>query len=216
MIGVSFFNGSNVVSRLCHIFEVDDLHAAGRPIQDIPSTIEKAPSDTSSTQFRGGAGVFDAPRADGKKHSGVDIVANQSSTDKNLYRVMAVKGGTVAYARTNGSQHEGYGYTVVIDHGDGFYSLYAHLATNASRTLVSLGDTVTAGKVIGYIFDPATGETASGNAQSESVATWDRLQIHFELIQAPKGRTSTGGLGPIKSGGATVDPTARLKDLGYR
>ena len=192
-----------------------DVGALRSRQDDLPSTIEKAPTDKTSTQFRGGAGVFGAPRADGKTHSGVDIVANQSSTDKNLYRVMAVKGGTVAYARTNGAAAEGYGYTLVVDHGDGFYSLYAHLATNASKDLVKLGDNITAGQVIGYMFDPETGETSSGNAQSESVAAWDRMQIHFELIKAPKGRTSTGGLGPIKADATVVDPTSRLRDFGY-
>jgi hypothetical protein len=183
---------------------------------DIPSTIAVAPTDTTSTQFRGGAGRYGQPRTGGKTHSGVDIVANQSSLDPELYRVMAMHDGKVAYARVNGTQEDGYGYTVVIDHGDGFYSLYAHLAINASKDLVKIGDDVKAGKVIGYIFDPVKNEPASGNARSESVVSWDKLQTHVELFTAPAGRSSSGALAPLRTGGATVDPTVRLKDLGYK
>lgn len=182
----------------------------------IPSTIAVAPTDTTSTQFRGGPGRFGQPRTGGKTHSGVDIVANQSSLDRELYRVMAMHDGKIAYARVNGTQEDGYGYTVVIDHGDGFYSLYAHLAINASKDLVKLGDNVKAGKVIGYIFDPTTNEPASGNARSESVLSWDKLQTHVELFTAPTGRSSSTALAPLRTGGETVDPTVRLKDLGYK
>ena len=41
----------------------------------------------------------------------------------------------------------GYGYTVVISHGNGFTTLYAHQSTIA----VSSGESVAGGDVIGYV-----------------------------------------------------------------
>ena len=56
---------------------------------------------------------------------------------------IAVTGGTVLSA---GAQ-SGYGNTVVINHGNGLATLYAH----QSRMAVSAGQTVSRGETIGYI-----------------------------------------------------------------
>src|ERR1700719_3501027 len=73
------------------------------------------PTNTARTLLRGHEGVFAAPRGGGKTHTGVDIVANQSSMNKSIYQVVAVADGTVAYAMTNGENPgEGYGYTVIV------------------------------------------------------------------------------------------------------
>lgn len=60
-------------------------------------------------------------------------------------RVVASAGGTVLesyYSTSNG-----YGHVIVIGHGDGWQTRYAHL----SARLVSQGETVTRGKVIGEV-----------------------------------------------------------------
>ncbi len=57
--------------------------------------------------------------------------------------IYAVKGGVVETARYSSS----YGYYVVIDHGAGVKTLYAH----ASKLCVSAGQTVTQGQTIAYV-----------------------------------------------------------------
>lgn len=72
-----------------------------------------------------------------KMHQGVDM--NGSLGDP----IRAANGGTVILAGAKG----GYGTTVMIDHGGGMVTLYAH----QSKLAVSTGDRVSAGEVIGYV-----------------------------------------------------------------
>jgi murein hydrolase activator len=64
--------------------------------------------------------------------------------------VMAVHGGTVAYA----DLFSGYANLVIVEHADGAYSLYGHLATTA----VKKGDRVEAGTTVG-----TAGRNPAGN-----------------------------------------------------
>ena len=64
--------------------------------------------------------------------------------------IMAVHGGTVAYA----DLFSGYANLVIIEHADGAYSLYGHLATTA----VKKGDRVEAGTTVG-----TAGRNPAGN-----------------------------------------------------
>lgn len=73
----------------------------------------------------------------GKLHGGIDLTAPEGTAYK------AVHGGTVKVASWWG----GFGNTVVIDHGNGIETIYAH----SSRVLVKVGQTVNAGDVIGEI-----------------------------------------------------------------
>ncbi len=72
-------------------------------------------------------------------HSGLDIGAGYGSA------VVASDGGTVIMADVNG----GYGNCVMINHGNGYYTLYGHLSGYA----VSEGEAVGQGQVIGYVGD---------------------------------------------------------------
>ena len=74
-----------------------------------------------------------------KLHSGVDI-ASSGISGSSIY---AAKGGTVMKAGYN----RGYGNYVVIDHGDGYATLYGH----ASSLCVSAGQVVSKGDVLGYV-----------------------------------------------------------------
>ncbi len=95
---------------------------------------------------------FGAPRG-GRRHRGIDIAASSGTA------VRAVAAGRVVYA---GSGMRGYGKTVIVDHGSGLSSLYAH----NSRVLVRHGQRVEPGQQIARV-----GRT--GNATSD--------HCHFEI-----------------------------------
>ena len=182
-----------------------------------PPPLDKAPTDTGKSLMRGEVGSFGWNRGGDKKHTGLDIVANQSNEDKETYRVMAVRRGKVAYARFNGeAEDKGFGFTIILDHGDGYYTMYAHLATKASEGKVKLGQEVNAGDVIGYMADPKNGELSSGNVRADVVKTYDKIQLHFELFTAEKGRSSTTTIAVIKKDGKLVDPTPLLAKFEYK
>ena len=74
---------------------------------------------------------------DQRFHNGVDL-ANVSGTP-----IYAARAGTV----TVSTYESGYGNYCVINHGDGFSSLYAHMTND----VVSVGQTVAQGQLIGYM-----------------------------------------------------------------
>lgn len=180
----------------------------------IDDVILVSPTRIPDSLLRGSEGKFAAPRGGGKSHQGIDIVANKSSEDKEIYRVMATGSGVVAYSRINGTEDTGYGFTVVIDHKNGFYTLYAHLAIHASAGLAEVGQAVVAGATIGYLADLVNGELSSGNARK--VLPYDKIQLHFECFEAEPGLSSTGGLAQIFAGRTLDDPTNRLLGFGYQ
>jgi murein DD-endopeptidase MepM/ murein hydrolase activator NlpD len=73
----------------------------------------------------------------GRMHAGVDLAAPQGTP------IYAMHAGTVVLSRWEG----GYGYAVIIDHGDGVKSLYGH----TSQLLVSEGQEVSAGERIALV-----------------------------------------------------------------
>ncbi len=76
---------------------------------------------------------------------GIEIRSKEGS------EIRAVMDGTVAYA----DWLKGYGLVLILDHPNGFFSLYAH----ASKLLTSVGSRVHAGEVIGETGDTGmTGE----------------------------------------------------------
>jgi murein DD-endopeptidase MepM/ murein hydrolase activator NlpD len=86
------------------------------------------------------------------KNNGIDINGRYGDN------VFAVAPGKVAYA----DRFMGYGNLVLIDHLDGYYSLYGHL----SEILVRVGDEVSVGRIIGRV-----GESGSLSGP----------MLHFEL-----------------------------------
>jgi murein DD-endopeptidase MepM/ murein hydrolase activator NlpD len=83
--------------------------------------------------------------------------------------IMAAAGGTVTIAQGNGAWNGGYGNYVVVSHGNGSQTLYAHM----SKVSVYDGETVAQGEVIGYV--GSTGESTGPH-------------LHFEIrngIQNP-------------------------------
>ncbi len=72
----------------------------------------------------------------GRMHTGIDISAGSGTP------IRAAKGGTVISAGSNG----GYGLAVVIDHGGGLSTLYAHMSSMGVS-----GGSVSQGEVIGRV-----------------------------------------------------------------
>lgn len=187
-----------------------------------PATaLTTAPTDTSKTFIRKGFGEWGSTRKGGI-HKGADIVVNASYSDDRPYTVYPMAAGKVAYSRLNGTQTTGYGNVVVVDHGSGCYSLYAHLANEpftpmqaGGNLLVKVGDQVTTRNRIGYFVDIKADVDSSGNAQN--TAPEARHQVHVAFIRAPSGRTSTTSLAAIIGNeGMIVDPTLFLKSMGYQ
>jgi murein DD-endopeptidase MepM/ murein hydrolase activator NlpD len=73
----------------------------------------------------------------GKLHAGIDIAAPTGTP------ILAAKAGEILFT----GRYGGYGNLVVVDHGDGAVSLYAH----QSRIAVSEGQQVNQGEVLGYV-----------------------------------------------------------------
>lgn len=91
-------------------------------------------------------------------HKGIDMDLGDNTP------ILASQSGTVEFASfgTSGSGFYGYGNCVVINHHNGFWTLYGHL----SRIHVRVGDQVQRGQVIGII----------GNTGKST-----RTHLHFEI-----------------------------------
>lgn len=93
----------------------------------------------------------------GKAHKGVDLW----SVTEEKTPIRAAQSGAVIEA---GSTRSGYGRMVVIDHGDGLHTYYAHLRS----ILVTPGQQVETGDVVGYMGN--TGDSTG-------------YHLHFEVRQ---------------------------------
>lgn len=98
-------------------------------------------------------------------HKGIDI-ANRAAPD-----VLAADSGTVVDATGSGG---GYGIMVVIDHGNGYQTLYAHL----SQLYVKAGQTVRRGDSLGKM--GSTGRSTG-------------IHLHFEVM------SSAGKINPLEA-----------------
>jgi len=113
---------------------------------------ERMPGSSLAWPIRGEILSGYGERRRGHRHSGLDIRGKPGDL------VTAAAAGTVVYASTM----RGYGKTVILDHGAGVETLYAH----ARDLLVRVGDRVSSGDAIARV-----GRT--GNATTE--------HCHFEV-----------------------------------
>jgi murein DD-endopeptidase MepM/ murein hydrolase activator NlpD len=166
----------------------------------------------------------------------------------NNLAIYVIADGKVAYARMNspglcprgvkvcGPEYwrSGLGLTIIVDHGNGVYSLYAHLAQDAGRSCsiyevdddlykmaVQRGDPVKKGQLIGYmgqvdyrygIAKPEPADGVTGNAANELS---EAVQVHFELFLAKPGRGSDFLVSEIvpKEDRGIIDPTKFISGL---
>lgn len=96
---------------------------------------------------------------DVRQHTGIDIGASYG-TD-----VLAADGGTVINSGWSG----GYGNCIIIDHGKGNKTLYAHM----SKLLVSTGQTVAQGQTIGLV--GSTGNSTGPHLHFETYVNGSRV-----------------------------------------
>ncbi len=128
-------------------------------------TYEDVPEDTDSAETAEAAagddlfimpaqGVLTSPFGSrwGRQHTGIDIGAQQG-TD-----VVAAKSGLVIYS----GWADGYGYYIILDHGDGLKTAYGHCST----LFVNEGDYVLKGQKI-------AGVGSTGNSTGP--------HLHFEV-----------------------------------
>lgn len=94
-------------------------------------------------------------------HIGIDILSEKATP------VKAIEDGVI----TDIKQDPRYGYTIIIDHGQGFTSVYCNLST---LDMVYLNKNVEKGQVISGIGDTALFESK------------DNPHLHFELIKDDK------------------------------
>ena len=107
-------------------------------------TVEEAPVNTGNLSFRWPLPGYSmitsgyGPRW-GSFHTGIDISGG------GVYgaSIVAAESGTVILA----SSHYSYGNYVIVDHGGGYTTLYAHMSSIAC----SVGDYVSKGQTIGYV-----------------------------------------------------------------
>lgn len=189
------------------------------------------PTDVRDQSIRTVHGVWGAPRpGQPGPHKGVDLVFSETFREDSDYAVKAVAAGTIAYAQVN-EAFSGYGLVVVIDHGNNCYSFYAHLAHLAHPVAEAinpldpyglwkykLGDSISAGQIIGYLRNSEWQADSTGNAGRLDAT--NRRQLHFSLIEAPPGRTSTvklvGADGILPTSEHWTDPTSLLVSWGYQ
>ena len=135
-----------------HKRAIRELRAARRRLAGVVKSIEgkrsvargfkswrgRLPSPVAGAKVEVPYGLRVDPRFKTKtKHQGVDIRAKEGA------QVRAVYPGKVAFAEP----FQGYGLLVILDHGGGYYTLYAHLG----RFMVKKGDKVPKGKTIGTL-----------------------------------------------------------------
>jgi murein DD-endopeptidase MepM/ murein hydrolase activator NlpD len=144
------------------------------PLQD-----DKPPVYTDADYARMAAGRFEwpvrgtvlsgyGPKAMGQRNDGVDIGASAGTP------VRAAADGTVVYS---GGDVPGFGVTVLIQHADGWVTVYGHL----QRADVKMQQRVSRGQQIGQV-------GSSGDAP--------RPQLHFEVRYSPSSKFKAKAIDP--------------------
>lgn len=123
--------------------------------KSVASASQKAAGHSAGFLFplRSGSWKISSYYGDNRGHKGVDLAASYGES------IFAVASGRVTYASTRGA----YGYCVMIDHGNGITTLYAH----ASKLLVTKGEYVNAGDLIALV-------GSTGNSYGN--------HLHFEVL----------------------------------
>lgn len=96
-------------------------------------------------------GYISSYMGDGRGHKGIDIAAPYGTA------IYAAEDGTVTMSKKNGA----YGECIIIDHGNGYQTLYAH----QSKRIAAVGQTVKKGDLIGLV--GTTGQSTGNHLHFE-------------------------------------------------
>jgi murein DD-endopeptidase MepM/ murein hydrolase activator NlpD len=132
-------------------------------------------------------------------HTGIDIKAAHGES------VGASMDGVVTYAGVRGA----YGNLVVVDHGDGVSTWYAHL----SAVAVSAGQAVTAGQLLGFV--GSTGRSTGPHLHFEARAngypfnpmhrvSFERGALHIEGMRVRDAEPQIHEALPAAPGGTVI------------
>ena len=148
-----------------------DVITPARSREDRPAATE-LPADRSPFIWPVDGGIASAfgPRGE-THHDGIDIAAPAGTP------VRAARGGRVLYS----DELRGYGNLLIIDHGEGYATVYAHNRSND----VGSGDVVRQGDVVAKV-------GASGESSEPS--------LHFEVRQDNVARNPIFYLPPRRTG----------------
>ncbi len=116
-------------------------------------------------------------------HGGTDIGASYGSA------IYAAGSGTVVTAYNNSAYNGGYGNYVMINHGNGIQTLYAHMSVCS----VTVGQSVSAGQTIGYV--GSTGRSTGPHLHFEVRVNGSRVdpQSYYPGITFTYSKTAWGG-----------------------
>jgi murein DD-endopeptidase MepM/ murein hydrolase activator NlpD len=143
---------------------------------DYVCPLNGSPQIRPSDAVASSGGGFDATRNGGRKHGALDLNSTEGAS------VSAAHGGVAALSADGWGP---FGSTIILDHGDGTYSVYAHLSGRS----VQESDSVSAGQQIGSV-----GYT--GNAAALKTKGLPP-HLHFAMIQATKSGLAGPG-GPLR------------------
>ncbi|MFJ8073967.1 M23 family metallopeptidase [Streptomyces sp. NPDC096176] len=154
--------------------ETPKAKTAKKPAKKAPSWVKPVSKYTLTASFAQGGAMWSA------KHSGQDFAVPIGTP------VKAAHGGTVVKAGPNGGgDGPAYGNAIVIKHGNGKYTQYAHL----SKINVSVGSTVKTGQNI----------AKSGNTGNSSGP-----HLHFEVRTTPNYGSALNPASFLRSAGVNL------------
>jgi murein DD-endopeptidase MepM/ murein hydrolase activator NlpD len=139
------------------------------PLENVTDELKTILPEDGHPRISSGFGLRKDPiSGDRKFHHGLDIPAPAGTG------IHPVKPGTVQFS----GEQAGYGNVVIIDHGDGFVSKYAHNQAN----LVSTGDSVNPATVIATVGN--TGRSTGPHVHFEVAYQGEKVDPQVLLAQA--------------------------------
>lgn len=178
-VSITYVNGKELNRKVLTSTQLSE------PITEIVAvgTYVAKPKDSTTKLYGTGeytwpvnGGYISDPFISNRNHKGMDIAAPANS------EIFAAADGTVL---TAGWHDGGYGYYVVIDHGSGHKTLYAH----CNEILVNVGQAVTQGQLIALV--GSTGRSTGNHLHFEVILNDVRQNpAEFLRVNADERRTS--------------------------